>query len=132
MALYLYADSPGTGQTTVEEYADIQVVGLSPSAAIAVRTIPKQADPALILSTNGQSYSPYWTTVHPAQHVVVDGLTNGWLAASALRPTYSPSVEVEIAEDTSAVAAVLLMLIVVSMQARRRRRTAAAPPRTLE
>lgn len=123
LTIYLYADSPGSGYHTIDEYADLQAIGLPTAAPIAVRSTPAHSSKALFLSTNGQAYSPHWTALPPAQHVLVDGVTNGWLASSSVRYSYSPAGKLEIVQWTSAIVGVLLaFVLLISRAASRRRR----------
>lgn len=110
LTLFLYADGLGLGQRTVNDYANIRAVSLPAGFPPVILTWPVQPHRGPVLSTNGQSYSPAWHSLNRATHVVVDGLTNGWLAAFAVRSTYSPSVVVNAAEAASLAAAGLLVL----------------------
>ncbi|MHB1501477.1 MAG: hypothetical protein ACYCYK_10005 [Candidatus Dormibacteria bacterium] len=127
LTLFLYADGLGSGQRTVNDYANIRVVGTPPLSNPVIVTWPAQPDRGPVLSTNGQAYSLSWRSLHPATHVVVDGLSNGWLAAHAVGSTYAPAVEVDAAEGASAAGSILLVLAsAADGLAMRRRRVAAA------
>ncbi|HVD04252.1 MAG TPA: hypothetical protein VNF75_09010 [Candidatus Dormibacteraeota bacterium] len=132
LAIILYADGLGSGQRTVDDYANIRAVSLMGVPTPVIVTWPARPYRGPLLSTNGQSYSSAWRSLDPATHVVVDGLINGWLAASPVRSTYSPAAEVRVAEDASAVGAALLVLSLaadgLATRRRRRRSSLAAAP----
>lgn len=133
LALFLYADWSGLGTTTVNDYANIRVVSLSAPLPPFIVTWPAQPYRGPVLSTNGQEYSPAWRSLTPATHVIVDGITNGWLAASPVRSTYSPTLEVDAAEIASAAAAILLVLVLaIHGLAKRYRRPSSARPKTVQ
>ena len=129
LALFLYANSSGLGAETVNEYANITAVGALIGTNPVVVTWPAQPYRGPVLSTNGQAYSAAWRSLSPAAHVIVDGLGNGWLAASSVESTYSPGVEVTAAERVSGVAGALLVLAFILERVTRRYRRSSVPNR---
>lgn len=110
LGLFLYADSTGLGTGTIDDYANIQATSIPTAATPLVVTEPEQPYHRPVLTTDGQEYSPGWHSLKPATHVVVDGLTNGWLALSPVRVTYAPTAAVRAADWASAGGAGLLLL----------------------
>jgi LPXTG-motif cell wall-anchored protein len=86
LSLFLYADGPGNGSSTVDAYTNISVrsdPGVTPMVVVA--TSPHLHSTVPVLTTADSTFSSVWTVTHPSQHVLVDGMTNGWLADASER-----------------------------------------------
>lgn len=121
LTLFLYADSLGLGTETVNEYGNIRAVTLPVASPPVIVTWPARMHHTPTLTTNGQAYTSAWRSLEPARHVLVDGLTNGWLAASGVRSRYWPTVEVESAEGVAGGTAVLLVVALATERLAKRR-----------
>jgi hypothetical protein len=84
LALFLYADSV-LGTPTITDYADLSAFSLPLAAAPVVMAAPPPAATAPTLTVSGEAYNALWSA--PGTHVLVDGLTNGWLGG---QPTAEP------------------------------------------
>ncbi|MHB1613708.1 MAG: hypothetical protein ACYCYA_05190, partial [Actinomycetes bacterium] len=128
LGLFLYADSSVPGQQTTNEYADVLVNQFhSPARSVVIIGSPATRRGNVTLTTNGQSFSTVWTAA--GQHVIVNGLTNGWLAPSLVTPMYRRATWVIWADRTSIVGAMLALVIAGSTlvswwEAMRRRQNA--------
>jgi len=80
LVLYLYADATVSGSRTVTEYANVRVLEMPslPSFALLADPDPRVTSP-LQLALVHNSYSNDWQGSTPGEHVLVDGLLNGWL-----------------------------------------------------
>jgi hypothetical protein len=84
LALFLYADSVLSTQT-ITDYAELTAFSLSLAAPPAVMAAPPPTATAPTLTLSGEAYNALWSA--PGTHVLVDGLTNGWLGG---QPTAEP------------------------------------------
>ena len=121
--LYAYVDSPG--QHSVEEYAGVTMRSLPFAPAVAVLAPPITPGPGERLLATNTGFSTAWSG--PAgEHVVVDGLRNGWLQPQGLSNAGSPaSVTYGLAEHEPrdeiglAVGALLLAAVVLELGRKR-------------
>jgi hypothetical protein len=88
VSLYLYADATGTGELTVNRYADIKAYGIASRGTPVIVATPPVPAARHGISVAASSFSSMWQ-LPKATHVEVDGLRNGWLQAPAgSSPTY--------------------------------------------
>jgi len=80
LSLFLYADGGGAGLRTVDAYAAVSVRSHARSVPLVfVGTSTTRTAHAPALTTADSTYSSVWAVSGRAQHVLVDGMTNGWL-----------------------------------------------------
>jgi arabinofuranan 3-O-arabinosyltransferase len=78
--LHLYADGGAPGSLTVNEYADVRVVEVPSLPSLTLISEPAlQSPPATQLVVLHNSYSAAWHGPMGDEHVLVDGMLNGWL-----------------------------------------------------
>jgi hypothetical protein len=132
LALFLYADGPGGGSTSVDEYADVTVHNFSVNPIVLATPTPKTRNRQRVrLVAADSSYSSTWNGPAGSRHVLVDGMTNGWLvppgAPAAQSPGYRGTKMVAGAAVISGVAVILLLsfvcLILIIDRTRRHRRS---------
>jgi arabinofuranan 3-O-arabinosyltransferase len=132
LALFLYADGPGGGSTSVDEYTDATVHNFSITPIIlATPTNSTIHQRQVRLVTADSSYSSTWGGPAGSRHVLVDGMTNGWLvpvtASAGQSPGYRGTWMVASAAlVTGAVLALLLLagcLVLVVRRAKKHRRS---------
>jgi arabinofuranan 3-O-arabinosyltransferase len=90
LELFLYADALVARDRTVNEYANVRVVeqrGL-PRFVLLADPMP-QPTTSLQLFVAHSSYSTQWQGPTNAEHVLVDGILNGWLVPSG-SPSFTP------------------------------------------
>ena len=99
LRIFLYADASGNRATSVEDYANVKASSLPNERNLFLVGTPITfVQGGLAVSATG--YSRSWIGPVHSRHVIVDGLTNGWLTESVssknLRPRNSiTSVEWE-------------------------------------
>jgi hypothetical protein len=116
LSLYLYADAAAPRTPTVTEYAEVTVLEVPSLPAFVLLGNPDVgAGPGPELLIQHSSFSKAWQS--PAgQHVLVDGLMNGWVipaGTNAGTPSYSPVGIIRAASWTSVGAALLALLLIV-------------------
>jgi hypothetical protein len=130
--LFLYADAPTGGGTSIEQYAAVSARSTAPPPDVVVVGTPLSASRTterLVGWTEG--YSSMWTSPSGTTHVVVDGMRNGWIIPSdrrsAVLTTYLPTV----GERSKALvfAAVMIALAAGMWWFERRRRRVSSPRR---
>lgn len=113
LALHLYADAPGDGKFTTNDYANVKVLELPALPHVALVGSPRSAANAnehLLILHN--SFSNLWNGPAGARHVLVDGLLNGWLYDPTAQATltYAPAAWLEVGWIISTTLFVFLML----------------------
>ena len=84
LSLFLYAG--GAAGKNVDAYAAVSVRSLPVSAPLAiVATDPSGGSRPPVLTTADSTFSAVWTVNGAAQHVLVNGLANGWLSDGSRR-----------------------------------------------
>jgi hypothetical protein len=90
LSLFLYAFVDSPGQHSVEEYAGVTARSLPFAPAVAVLASPITPGPHEQLLVANTGFSTAW--FGPAgEHVVVDGLRNGWVQPGALTNSGPPA-----------------------------------------
>jgi len=81
--MYLYADASAQGSPTVSEYAGIRALELPalPKFALVGEPAPNVV-PNVRLALTHSTYSNDWQSSIGGDHVIVDGMLNGWLVPS--------------------------------------------------
>ncbi|MFZ0043397.1 MAG: hypothetical protein WAK93_18960, partial [Solirubrobacteraceae bacterium] len=113
LRLFLYADAPPGGGSTVAEYTHVSAYGLRSVIAPVLIGIPRARSGAERLVAAPSAFDASW---HAAgQHVMVDGLRNGWLAGPGthVAPRYAPSSLISVAQVVSATIALLALAAAV-------------------
>jgi hypothetical protein len=130
LSLYLYADSNGSGDETIIEYANVQVAEVPGLPAVALlANLTSQTTPSAQLEVIHSGYSPQWQGSNGSQHVLVDGLLNGWLiqpGASPVTVWYRPADIFRAAWWISGMVVLIAVLAEIGIQIRsrvRRRRS---------
>lgn len=117
LALFLYADSV-LNTPSITDYAELNVSSLPLGETPVVMAAPRPTAPTPALTLSGQAYSALWSA--PGTHVLVDGLTNGWLEGQpSATPVYRPT-ELLRAVDLVALAIWVLSLAAFAYPGRRR------------
>jgi hypothetical protein len=122
LQLFLYADGPSGVDRTIDDYANIQVYGFpTPFSHLAILAEPADPRDAKV-TVDRTSYSIHWLGPSGSTHVLVDGLTNGWIetAHKPVRPRYAATSLVNAGSITS-LAGVVALTAVVGRRAVRRR-----------
>ena len=95
LTLFVYADSLFAGQYTANEYSDAAayaVASVGVAGLVAAPATPVSSRLALVLSAS--SYSGAWRA-SGGEHVLVDGMRNGWLLpfgdAGKIYPYFAPA-----------------------------------------
>ncbi len=79
ITLYLYAQA-GSANRTVDQYANIRIVELpSLPPLVLLADPPERANTISQLLVGHHSFSDLWRPSTAANHVLVDGMLNGWL-----------------------------------------------------
>jgi hypothetical protein len=135
ITIFLYADSSGVGQTSVEQYAEISANSLSQATNIvAVGTPVTRAKPSRLI-TSKTGYSPQWVGSPGSTHVLVDGMRNGWIASPKAASHF---VTIDVATSHESIDEALLATVMVIFAAalwwldRYRRRDTLLKPTDLE
>lgn len=114
ITLYLYADGGPNGTRTVNEYADVQVVEVPalPSLALLGDPVAPPASPVQLAVVH-TSFSSKWQGPARSEHVLVDGMMNGWLipaGSTSFTAEYSPT-SVGRAANWGSIAGLLMILV---------------------
>jgi hypothetical protein len=129
LALFLYAVGSGTGSQTVDAYASISawsVTNTQPLAIVATNSFGGYHPPMLTIANS--TYSSIWSVSSAAQHVLVDGMTNGWLSSNGVRvsPQLTTAYVYVVAFAVSSIAGMIFVVLasslVISALGLRRRR----------
>ena len=88
--LFLYADTEGDAVTT-NDYANARVIELPSLPSLVLLGTPVTTSNAFALIIHHSSYSSSWYLSPSTEHVLVDGLLNGWLVprGQAFKVAYS-------------------------------------------
>jgi hypothetical protein len=122
LRIFLYADASGDGTPSIEQYAKVKVRQLpSEGKLILVGTPSTLSDGGLVTSMTG--YSSSWIGPNHARHVMVNGLTNGWLTATVTTKTlhlHNSTTSVEWEKELLLFSGGLLMALSLWLLTRRR------------
>ncbi len=115
ITLYLYADGGVSGSRTVNEYADVRIVEVPALPSLALLGDPVSSTASSIqLAVVHSSYSTGWQGPANSEHVLVDGMLNGWLLPSGshgFTAYYAPTDTIRAAEALSIVGLLLIVLL---------------------
>jgi hypothetical protein len=82
LAIYLYADASQEVRT-ISEYANVRVIELPALSSFALLADPPPQPPASAeLAIVHNTFSNEWEASARGEHVLVDGMLNGWLVAT--------------------------------------------------
>lgn len=83
LSLFLYALGGPGGTRGASAFADVEVrsLAVSPPLAILATGNNRSVRPPS-LTTMDSTFSSVWTSPRPAQHVLVNGVANGWLSSA--------------------------------------------------
>lgn len=124
LKLYLYADALGPGHPTVIDYADVKAFAAPDVGQLAVLGTPARPGGSYFLTTANSSFSKSWSDRY-GEHVVVDGLRNGWLSTSnpaGTGPRYPPASLFRLGDIVSICVAIAMGALAVSLPMRGRMR----------
>jgi hypothetical protein len=109
LSLFLYADVYAFRQRTTNEYANIEIMEVAGAPQLALIGDPIVPRSNLQLVVVHESFSDQWQG--PGDHVLVDGMLNGWITADP-RPliVYKPANSFKAAAFVSA--AVLIVVLI--------------------
>ena len=114
VTLYLYADASQPGSRTINEYADVRAIHVPSTTGFALLAAPDpQATSSVQLVVVHTGFSPEWQGPPGSQHVLVDGMLNGWLITSGstvFSAYYRPADAVRLAGWTSLAACLAILL----------------------
>jgi hypothetical protein len=114
--VYLYADVYVPHTLTQNDYANLQIRELPSLPQFDILGTPSDNGHPPRLLLDQSSYSSNWQGPSGSKHVLVDGLTNGWILTndSVLAPRYLPDMAVRASFFVTAIAALALFGLVVS------------------
>ncbi len=130
ITMYLYSDGGNGNSRTINDYANVRVVELPTLPSFALLADPAmQPMPSVHLVVVHSSFSSDWQGSN-GEHVLVDGMINGWLVQNAsdkFSIHYKPDTVVRIAQWTSvAISIAILIFAIWTWSARRARRISTA------
>ena len=111
--LLLYADA--NGDPTVAEYANVQVSEVPGLPSFVLLHDLGQPTPPVHLVVMHSSFSNQWKS-NVGEHVLTDGMLNGWLVPSGsrlLEASYGPANELTLAQLLSVIAGLVALGILV-------------------
>ena len=111
--LFLYADSGPNRATTTTQYSNMRALELDP----LVEGIPNTSTKTR-LKLSDTSFSTDWYLGTPSIHVIVNGMTNGWLIPIHSHDTFAPRNTATMNDTRNALlltSAILLLLIACSV-----------------
>jgi hypothetical protein len=115
ITLFLYADVNVPGTTTVNEYANVRVIEEPALETFALLGDPTGPPPsARQLAVVHSSFSSNWQGPVSSEHVLVDGMLNGWLIApgtNGFAAYYTPTVTIRAAQWMSIGGLLLAVLL---------------------
>lgn len=85
LSLVVYADAPGDGTETISQYANFIVRSITPSPQAFLVGLPRQTAPESRLIVGSDGYSAMLSGPPGDNHVLVNGLHNGWLVVHSSR-----------------------------------------------
>ena len=93
-----YADSNGDNTVTINDYADVRVMELPLLPSLVFLGTPVTGGDSSALVVQHAAYSSSWHAPSGSDHVLVDGLVNGWLTSRAdtVRIIYSGDAFIDI------------------------------------
>jgi hypothetical protein len=110
LGVFLYADSPEHGGQTVNDYANVEALELPSLPHVLLLGMPLASSPSTThLFVLHAGYSTDWDGPPRTQHVLVDGLLNGWISNSVAD---APTVKYK---NTSMFAASRLVSVAVGL-----------------
>jgi hypothetical protein len=114
LSLFLYSMVDAPGQQTINEYADVRVIEVPtlPSFALIGEPHLQATQPTRLFVTH-ESFSTQWDGPPNAQHVLVDGMLNGWIdrqTSHSFIASYAPSPAFSAAQWTSLVSGFAITL----------------------
>jgi len=117
LELYLYADANQSGTQTICEYADVRAVEVPNLPSLALLANPEpQTRPSVELALVHSSFSPQWRNSVDGEHIVVDGMLNGWLipaGSNRFSTYYMPASIFGTAQWVSAATMFIIFLIAI-------------------
>ncbi len=116
--LFVYADADPSGARTVNDYADVAVYSVPSTDLVLIGypNVPKSESSTQLLVLR-ESYSDNWKGPAHSKHVLVDGMTNGWLIAqtgSVLTAVYGPATLVSLGTWVSLGASIVILLLALT------------------
>ncbi|MBV8195334.1 MAG: hypothetical protein JOY80_07380, partial [Candidatus Dormibacteraeota bacterium] len=117
LALFLYTEGSGVATPSANEFARVRALELPSDAPLldVIATPDSVArDPSPLMASD-QAFDDRWTA--PGEHVLVDGLFNGWIglsAESANSIVYRPSSLIRVSYIVSAASVALVSAAVVA------------------
>ncbi len=83
LALFLYANGNGGAVPSAAAYAAVSIRSLPMLSSLDIFATDTGGNHhPLVLTTADSTFSPLWTVSGTADHVLVDGMLNGWLSGS--------------------------------------------------
>jgi hypothetical protein len=115
--LVLYADSYRPNSLTQNDYADVGAVELGSLPEYDVLASPVSAAKGSRLVVEHSSYSGNWQGPSGSRHVMVDGLTNGWVLSDSRSfiATYQPDGPVRLSFVASTLAVMITLGLAASL-----------------
>ncbi len=114
ITLVLYADASEPGIRTINEYADVRALEVSGVSTFALLADPNsQPTYTTQLLVVHSTFSSQWQGPTNSQHVLVDGMLNGWLIPTGSKSPsiyYKPAFAFGLAEQVSLATYVLLLV----------------------
>jgi len=122
LSVFLYADSGAGGVRGTSAFAAVGVRSISVSPPLAIVATARGRSPhPPSLTTADSTFSSAWTVRAPAQHVLVDGVANGWLSDAsgplAPRDTTAPLLAAGLVLAVAGAGATLVLAATVSISA---------------
>jgi hypothetical protein len=114
LTLFLYADAPNSGKSSIEQYARISVQSVSTTPNLVVVATPTTVATSSRIVGFGTGFSSQWVGPSGAEHVLVDGLRNGWITKSGSASPVVPVNNVSSREPLYEVLLALLMALVAA------------------
>ena len=115
ISLFLYADAGLLRSRTINEYSDVRVLEVPALPTFALLSDPEgQAPPSVQLGLVDSSFSAEWQGSISGEHVLVDGMLNGWLipiGSNAFSAHYTPANAFQTAQWVSLAALLAILLI---------------------
>src|SRR6266566_2844524 len=116
LELYLYADAKGPGDQTTVEYANVQVIEVPTLPSFYLLSDPPSESTASVeLAIIHNTFSESWHASPRGQHVLVDGMLNGWLIPTGSTGFYAYYSPRDIFRDAQWVSTVALVMMIVGI-----------------
>lgn len=125
VAIFLYADGSGSNTQAQADYARVQVLELPFVPHWDILGTPSQLATSIRLEVQHSTYSSSWQGPAGSEHVLVDGLINGWLLVGSqpLLAEYQPTASIEASFVASGVSALVIAGVIAFLVWKRRRRS---------